>query len=198
MREISLHILDIATNSLRAKASRIRISVDIDEAADALTFEVRDDGEGMPPLAARLASGHLDPRPGHGGGSGLGLLASACERAGGWLDVWTVKGEGTGVRARFGLHCPDRAPLGALADTVANLSAANPGVQIVLNLSAGPRSFDFDSREAKAALGGAPVSSPVAFPWMRRLLEDGVTATFPLEGVPGHPGHTLATRQTTQ
>ena len=48
MREIALHMADIAENSLAAGAARIRLSVMIDRAADRLTTAVEDNGRGIP------------------------------------------------------------------------------------------------------------------------------------------------------
>ena len=44
MPEIALNVLDIAQNSVRAEASLIQISVDVDEAADTLTITIEDNG----------------------------------------------------------------------------------------------------------------------------------------------------------
>ena len=49
MRELSLHLLDIAENSISAGASRIVISVREDLVADELWLEVSDNGKGMSP-----------------------------------------------------------------------------------------------------------------------------------------------------
>ena len=48
MREIALHMADIAENSLAAGAARIKLSVMIDRAADRLTTAVEDNGRGIP------------------------------------------------------------------------------------------------------------------------------------------------------
>ena len=47
MPEIALNVLDIAQNSVRAEASLIQISVDVDKAADKLTIIIEDNGCGM-------------------------------------------------------------------------------------------------------------------------------------------------------
>ena len=47
MRELSLHILDIAKNSVKAKAGLIEIAVVEDEAKNLLTIGIYDDGCGM-------------------------------------------------------------------------------------------------------------------------------------------------------
>lgn len=49
MREISLHILDIARNSIEAGATIVEISVVEDSRADRLEVVIRDNGAGMDP-----------------------------------------------------------------------------------------------------------------------------------------------------
>ena len=47
MRDISLHILDIAENSIRAGASLVTISMELDKSKDTLTVGIEDNGCGM-------------------------------------------------------------------------------------------------------------------------------------------------------
>ena len=47
MKEISLNILDVAQNSLRANATEINILVFFDTAADRLTVSIKDNGCGI-------------------------------------------------------------------------------------------------------------------------------------------------------
>ena len=49
MKEISLHILDLAQNSIRAGAKNIVIRVLEDNAADTFMVSIADDGCGMAP-----------------------------------------------------------------------------------------------------------------------------------------------------
>ncbi|HBK61834.1 MAG TPA: ATP-binding protein, partial [Firmicutes bacterium] len=53
MRELSMHILDIAQNSIAAGAKVVRIDVVEDAAADTMTITVADDGSGMDSGAAQ-------------------------------------------------------------------------------------------------------------------------------------------------
>ena len=47
MPEISLNILDVAENSVRAKAALIEITVSVNTKEDTLTVVIKDDGCGM-------------------------------------------------------------------------------------------------------------------------------------------------------
>ena len=47
MEDLSLHILDIAENSINGAAKTIEIIIDEDRDKDLLTIEIKDDGKGM-------------------------------------------------------------------------------------------------------------------------------------------------------
>jgi len=53
MEDISLHILDIAENSLRANAKNVSIRIIEDVNNDLLTLIIEDDGEGMDELTRK-------------------------------------------------------------------------------------------------------------------------------------------------
>lgn len=83
MKEISLNILDVAQNSLRANATEINILVFFDTAADRLTVSIKDNGCGM---SQEFVSRVLDPftTTAHHAQSGAGLplfRQSALKRA---------------------------------------------------------------------------------------------------------------------
>ena len=80
MRELSLHLLDIAENSISAQASRVSIQVLEDYPTDRLTISVRDNGVGMAPeLADRVLDPFITRRTERKVGLGLPLLKQAAE-----------------------------------------------------------------------------------------------------------------------
>jgi len=129
MEDLSLHILDIAENALRAGARNVVIRLTQSKKDDQLVLEVSDDGEGMNEEDTRCS---LDPffttKHGKRVGLGLPLLAQAAEQAGGKLEVQSVPGHGTKVTAIFGLKHIDRIPLGNIEETVECLRRTHPGV----------------------------------------------------------------------
>jgi len=129
MEDLSLHILDIAENALRAGAKNVFIRLTQSKKDDQLVLEVTDDGEGMSEENARRS---LDPffttKPGRRLGLGLPLLAHAAEQAGGKIEVQSVLGRGTKVMAIFGLNHIDRVPLGNIEKTLECLRATHPEV----------------------------------------------------------------------
>ena len=127
MEDLSLHVLDIAENGVRAGATRIEIRIDADPGRDLLTVEIRDDGGGMTEEEMERAR---DPfyttKTTRKVGLGIPLLAQAASLAGGTLDLESAPGKGTRTKATFRLSHIDRQPLGDLAQTVTILMAGNP------------------------------------------------------------------------
>jgi signal transduction histidine kinase len=129
MQDLSLHLMDVVENALRAGASAVRVLVLEDRAADRLLLEVEDDGPGMDPeTAARALDVFYTTKPGKAFGLGLPMLAQAAREAEGRVRLEPGEPGGLRVSAEFKLSHPDRRPLGDLEGTVALLQSAHPDV----------------------------------------------------------------------
>jgi signal transduction histidine kinase len=102
MEDLSLHILDVAENSISSSAGRIEIRINEDAENDVLTIEIKDDGKGMDEQTLQKA---LDPffttRTTRRVGLGLPLLAQAARETDGKIELHSSPGQGTTVRATF-------------------------------------------------------------------------------------------------
>lgn len=174
MKELSLHMLDIAQNSIAAQAHCVDLTVD--EEAGWLTLAVADDGKGMSP---EFLAGVTDPftttRTTRKVGLGLPLLRMAAEMTGGGLDIQSALGVGTTVTARFQLSHIDCPPLGDMAATVALLVQGLPdGMELTYTRRTGRGEFRFDTREIREILGpGVPLSAPDVYQWVEGYLAEG-------------------------
>ena len=148
--ELSLHILDIAMNSLAAGAKTVHIEVQEDRQRDRLVIRVRDDGRGMDEAALErvlLQNRSSKQSRKKGIGLGLALLRQTCEMCGGRFQVRSAPGRGTTVTASMQSSHIDRPPLGDLDSTIMALCAANPDVDVRLNYRSDGQNFEFSSRE---------------------------------------------------
>jgi signal transduction histidine kinase len=151
--DLSLHILDIAMNSLTAGARRLEISVLESKKRNWLILRVRDDGHGMDAatlrrvLQQRRASSKTKRKKSIG--LGLALLRQVSEMGGGTFDVRSQPGKGTSVIASMRYNHVDRPPLGNLQDTVLALCAAGPTVDVQLNYRSDEGAVRFSSQEGK-------------------------------------------------
>lgn len=162
MRELSLHILDIAENALTAGAGLISIEVAESSPEDRLQITIRDNGRGMPPEKIRsIDDPFVTTRTTRRVGLGLSLLAAAARRCAGDITVDAAPGRGTEVTATFRHSHIDRAPLGDMAATLGMLIMGNPHVDFVYIHRLDDRDFTLDTRELKRELEGVDLSDPV-------------------------------------
>ncbi len=142
MHDISLYLLDIIENSVRAEAGVIAVSIAVDRDGDALAVGVEDDGPGLPVTADEALDPFYTTKPGKKTGLGLSLFRQAVEAAGGELTVDRSPGFG-GVRvsARMRLGDVDRPPLGDVAATIATMALTNPQIEFRVDLRDGERTL---------------------------------------------------------
>ena len=96
MRELSMHILDLAQNSIAAEAKTLEIEVIADTPADRLTISLRDDGKGMAPeLLASVKDPFTTTRTTRRVGLGVPMLDEAARACEGDLSVQSEPGKGT-------------------------------------------------------------------------------------------------------
>ncbi len=148
MEDLSLHILDIAENSIAAEATRIEIRIEEDQEKDLLTVEIKDDGKGMD---KQMLSKALDPffttRTTRRVGLGLPLLAQASRESGGAFEVDSRPNQGTIVRATFQYNHPDRKPIGDIHQTIQTLLLGHPEIDLLFEHAKDGTTYHFDTRE---------------------------------------------------
>lgn len=148
--ELSLHILDIAMNSLAAGATRVDIAVIENAKHDWLIIRVRDNGHGMDgPTLQQVLSWNFSSKRLRKKSIGLGiaLLRQTSEMCGGTFHLRSQRGRGTSVTASMRLSHVDRPPLGDLEATILTLCAAGPGVDVRLDYRSDGQTFHFSSQE---------------------------------------------------
>ncbi len=129
MEDLSLHVLDIVENSLKANARNIEIKLIEDNEKDLLILEIKDDGEGMDKETKRQAIlPFFTTKEGKRIGLGLSLLAQSAEESGGNLKIESGVKKGTKITATFGLTHVDRRPRGNLDETIRCLKTTHPEI----------------------------------------------------------------------
>ena len=174
MQEISLNILDLAQNSISAKATLVEIVVDENFAADTLTVTIKDNGKGM---SGQQLESVTDPfyttRTTRKVGLGVPFFKMAAEMSGGSFEIKSEEGAGTCVRGVFGLTNIDRMPLGDVNGTVATLIYCNPELDFVYTREKGGKNFTLDTRELRKVLGGVPLNTNEVTLWLKDYLSEG-------------------------
>ena len=174
MEELSLHLLDLIQNSVKAGASLIEII--ITEKAGLLTIELNDNGCGMSEeFLQRVESPFTTTRTSRKVGLGIPLFKQAALMAGGDFGIISRQGEGTRIKASFEINNIDRAPMGDLAGTILGQVLSTPVTpDYRLLYAVEDASFEFDTREIRRQLEGVPLDAPDVIAWMKDYLEEGI------------------------
>ena len=180
MRDWSLHLMDLAQNSVRAGARRIALSVTLD-GRGMLTMRLWDDGAGMDAeTLARAESPFATKREGRRFGLGLPLMGESCRLAGGKMRLTSLPGQGTALTATADTRRPDCLPLGDLAATLCALAAAHPlGPDFSLRCQSPKGEAAWDTREIKAAYGDSnALFAPEVTAWMLASMREDIQSIF--------------------
>lgn len=173
MQELSLNVLDVAENSVRANAALVEISVEENTAADLLTIVIRDDGKGM---TKEQVDTVIDPffttRTTRKVGLGVPFFRMAAQLSGGDLSIQSEVGKGTTVTATFGLTNIDRMPLGDINGTISTLVQCNPHIDWLYTRRKDGREMVMDTREFREILGDLPLDSPEVLVFLKDFLEE--------------------------
>lgn len=172
MKEIALHALDIAQNSITARASRLELT--LAEEGDELILTIADNGCGMSPqLLAQVSDPFTTTRTTRKMGLGLPLLRMAAEQTGGALRIESTEGVGTTVEALFHPEHIDCPPVGDMAGTVSLLIQGAPELELIYTRRRGASSFRLDTRELRAQLGPqVSLAEPEVILWIREYVEE--------------------------
>ena len=172
MKEIALHLLDIAQNSVSAGATKLELS--LVERDGVLTMTVTDNGKGM---TAEFLAQVMDPftttRTTRKVGMGIPLLQLSAQLAGGGVSIESTPGVGTTVRATFLQSDIDCLPLGDLPGTLCVFLQGAPEQLHTVYLHETERgSFRLDTQELRDILGPVPLSTPDVALWLRDYLQE--------------------------
>lgn len=177
---MSLHILDIALNSVEAGADEIIIRIREDSAGDFLSFTVADNGPGIDKDLLPLITDpfYTTKEKNKKVGLGLSLLKAAAERCDGGFMIDASPGKGVAVTALFRHSHIDRAPLGDLSGTITVL-LNGPGLKsLVYEHEVDDRKFVFNLKELLEGLGRVPPDNPAVLYLVRNYLEEGIKGLY--------------------
>lgn len=182
MKELSLNILDIAQNSIRAEATRIEIL--IDETEETLKLTIRDNGYGMSEDFLKTVTDPFSTtRTTRKVGMGIPLLKLAAEQTGGSFEIRSVERSvdpehcGTETSALFYKNHLDFTPLGDVVSTIVLLIRASEKTDFVFQHTMPDRVVALDTREVRQVLGEeVPLDEYEVLAWIRDMLKEQYAA----------------------
>ena len=177
MDELSLYVLDITMNSVRAGATLISISL-IEEGAW-LDFRVQDNGCGMTKEQLdKLENPFFTTRKTRKVGLGIPFLKMLAEMTGGGVEITSVhesqgQDHGTVTHARFGKNHIDFIPIGNMVDTVKTLIQGSPDVDFEYLHRTEQGEVTLSTRELREVLGEEiSLGEPEILEWIGSYLDE--------------------------
>ena len=129
MEDLSLHILDVVENSIRAGARRVEVRLEEDKAENILRLFIIDDGSGMDQETVKIVSSPFySSKEGKIFGLGISLLKQAALETEGDFKIDSKIGVGTEIKVEFKNDHPDMKPLGDITLTIRMLRLSHPDI----------------------------------------------------------------------
>lgn len=173
MQELSLNILDIVQNSIKAKASLIEISIEKNTSDKTMLICIKDDGCGMTKEQVEKV---IDPfyttRTTRKVGLGVPFFKMSAIMTGGDFSIESEVGKGTVIKAKYNYENIDMMPIGDMAATMLSLVSVNPDNDFVYLYGIDDQSFVMDTREIKEILEGVAVNSNEVLIFIKEFINE--------------------------
>jgi hypothetical protein len=175
MKDIGLHIMDIAQNSITAEASQISIVILDRPSIDLYQVRITDNGKGMDKeLLDKVTDPYTTTRATRKVGLGLSLYKQHAEQTGGALGIASAPGKGCVVTASFRWHHIDRPAQGDIPGVLRLLITANPGIRFIYKHYTDKGEFLFDTEEVKASLDGISITEPEVTHFLKEMISENL------------------------
>lgn len=176
MQELSMNILDVAENSVRAGACLVEIAVDESPQADLLSVTVSDNGCGMTPEQVKnVTDPFYTTRSTRKVGLGVPFFKMAAELTGGKLEIQSTVGKGTILKADFVRSSIDLMPLGDINETICTLIHCNPNIDFLYTRRFESAEMKLDTREFRRILDGIELNDPKVSKFIREYLAENTS-----------------------
>ena len=177
MKELSLNILDITENSVKAKSSLTKI--EITEDGGSLVIAVTDNGYGMTgETLESVTNPFYTTRTTRKVGLGIPLFKAAAEQTGGKIEIFSrhisefPDSHGTRISATFDKTHIDCPPLGDVISTVITLIQGHPDTDFLYIHKIDGYEIALDTREMREVLDGIPLNAYEVLEWARDNLSE--------------------------
>jgi hypothetical protein len=158
MKDLSLHILDIVENSVKAGAKTVTLEFAWNDTV--FSFLVSDDGPGFPEgVREDPADPFRTTRTERKVGLGLALLKDSAEQCGGKMKIGQGDKGGVKIEADFDLSHIDSKPIGDIEDLIITCMTAWPQMDWIVKIK-DKREALLNTAEIRAELGEINMNSP--------------------------------------
>ncbi|TAN42163.1 MAG: ATP-binding protein [Nitrospirae bacterium] len=180
MEDLSLHILDVAENSIDAGAGLIVIALSENDKEDSFSIRITDDGKGMDEeMIKKVLDPFFTTKTVRRFGLGIPLLEQSCRESGGGLSIESAEGKGTAITAEFRKGHIDRKPLGDMGATMMTLIGGHPEIDFELRYEKnGDTDFILSTRELRMELDGVPLNEPAVLKYIKENVNEALQEVY--------------------
>ena len=172
MRDLSMSILDLAMNSIRAHATVIEIKVAETLEWNELELEIKDNGVGMSSQVCKEATyPFFTTKSNHRVGLGIPLLIERAKQCEGNVLIQSREGIGTSVRAKMKLNHLDRPPFGNIHQTLYTIIQIAPTVNLIYMHQKGSLNYRFETLSVREVVGEKLMNHPNTIAGVKREIE---------------------------
>ncbi len=166
MRDISMHVLDIAMNSIKANATVIKIM--IIESDETIRLIIKDNGCGMD---KETLNSVVDPffttRKTRNVGLGIPLLYQNVKRTSGKFNITSSLKLGTAIEAIFNRKHIDCIPLGDINETIISLILLEPLIDFIYTRKNSFKKYVLNTKKIKRVLNGVKINEKEVIDWLK-------------------------------
>ncbi len=178
MTELSLHVLDIAHNSIRAGADLIEITLQRLREPNTLTITIADNGSGMTKEQIdQVEDPFFTTRTTRKVGLGVPFFKMAALSTGGSFQIESTPGKGTKVTAVFVLSHIDCMPLGDINSTILTLINFNAKIDFLYTYMVNNKYFTLDTRQIRQFINDVPINAPEVTAFIKDFLMENQRET---------------------
>ncbi|QSX06202.1 ATP-binding protein [Sedimentibacter sp. zth1] len=176
MKELSLHILDIVQNSIKASATLIIVTFSDNIVSNSVKITIEDNGVGMDEdTLQNVLNPFYTTRTTRKVGLGLSLLNEAANRCNGFLNITSKIGIGTKVECMFEKNNIDTAPLGNISETIITIvNSMCTSCDLIYRHTVNDNMFEFSTIKIKEILQEVDINSPDVLKWIREYINEAL------------------------
>lgn len=175
MANLSMHLLDIASNSVRANANQIVICFCDSMKENTISLEITDNGKGMDEeMVKAVMNPFFTTRTTRRIGLGIPFFKELAEQCGGRFELESKVNEGTRIKCVMQKDHWDVPPRGDIGDAVVLTLCMNENIHVHFDYKSDDKQFSFDSLEIKEILGDVSVCEAEISSWCKAYINEGI------------------------
>jgi len=176
MKELSLHILDIVQNSIKANATFIEVILSESTIENTFKIIIKDNGCGMDEDTVKNV---INPtRTTRKVGLGIPLLEEATNRCNGSFNIESQIGVGTTINCCFERNNIDRAPLGDISGTIMTIINSLMNCEFRYLHYVDEKFFELSTKKIKEVLGDNNLNSPEILLWIKEYVDESTNELY--------------------